>query len=124
MAAVNATAEQARLLEEEVERSCEISKISGVNAFEALADHDEKLHNLIFEVADNALLTKAYKSTHCFLHLYRLHFIRDVPVDFQDTLDEHDQIVKAIQDKSADQARNAMIDHIENARKRFQYPAI
>jgi DNA-binding GntR family transcriptional regulator len=124
LAARHATDEQARLLEEEVERSREISKIGGVSAFEALADHDEKLHNLIFEIADNGLLSKAYKSTHCFLHLYRLHFIRDVPVDFQDTLDEHCLIIKAIQDKSADQARNAMIDHIENARKRFQYPAI
>jgi len=47
-----------------------------------------------------------------------------VPVDFQDTLDEHDQIVKAIKEKSADRARIAMVNHIENARKRFQYPAI
>lgn len=124
LAANHTTDEQVKLLEDEVERSCDIAKQSGVDAFELLAEHDENLHTMIFEFSDNKLLTKAYKSSHCFLHLYRLHFIRDVPVDFDDTLNEHWAIVEAIKKRSPDNARIAMVDHLQNARNRFQYPAI
>jgi DNA-binding GntR family transcriptional regulator len=119
-----ATKDQVKLLLEELEHGHEVGKRSGLHAFEALAEHDEKFHSLIFVFSDNALLTKAYRASHCFLHLYRLHFIRDVPVDFHDTMNEHFAIVDAIKKGSADDARIAMVTHLENARSRFQYPAI
>lgn len=124
LAAQFATDDQIKVLEDEIQKSHEIKNLHGIGAFEALAEHDEKLHTLIFEVADNNLLTKAYKSSHCFLHLYRLHFIRDVPVDVDDTFKEHFAIVEAIKKQNADEARIAMVDHLANARSRFQYPAI
>ena len=124
LAAQLAANDQVKVLEEEIQKSHEIKNLQGISAFEAIAEHDEKLHTLIFKVADNNLLTKAYKSSHCFLHLYRLHFIRDVPVDVDDTFNEHYAIVEAIKKKKADEARIAMVDHLANARSRFQYPAI
>jgi len=124
LAAHHASEEHINSLEQELERIADVPSKSGVQAFESLADHDERLHTHIFEIGQNNLLTKAYKSAHCFLHLYRLHFIRDVPVDAQDTLNEHQRIVEAIRKKSPDAARAAMVDHLTNARKRFQYPAI
>lgn len=124
LAANHATEDHVKTLEQELDRIADIPKKSGVQAFEELADHDERLHTFIFEVGQNNLLTKAYKSAHCFLHLYRLHFIRDVPVDSQDTLDEHQKIIEAISKRNSDAARSAMIEHLANARKRFQYPAI
>ncbi|MFY9325920.1 MAG: GntR family transcriptional regulator [Candidatus Nanopelagicales bacterium] len=116
--------EQVNLLVQELKKANEVSSKSGLEAFEALAEHDERFHAMIFDFSDNALLVKAYRSTHCFLHLYRLHFVRDVPVDFNDTMSEHLAIVEAIKKASADEARIAMVTHLENARSRFQYPAI
>lgn len=124
LAARMVSGQQVKLLIEEFERSREINKKSGLNAFEALTEHDENFHRLIFEFSNNAFLLKAFKSSHCFLHLYRLHFTRDVPVNFDQTFSEHQAIVEAIKNKSADQARIAMVNHLENARNRFQYPAI
>lgn len=116
--------DQVSLLLEELERGNEVGNKSGLDAFEALAEHDERFHAMIFDFSNNALLAKAYRSTHCFLHLYRLHFIRDVPVNFNETMIEHLAIVEAIKNASADEARTAMVNHLENARSRFQYPAI
>lgn len=124
LAAQFATKDHVSQMWGEVEKAQEIQKKTGIGAFEALADHDEKLHTLIFDASSNNLLSKAYKSSHCFLHLYRLHFIRDVPVDFDETMKEHSAIIKAIDGKKIDEARIAMVTHVENARKRFQYPAI
>jgi DNA-binding GntR family transcriptional regulator len=124
LAAVEANDTQIAELEAELERANEVSQKSGISAFESLAEHDERLHSSIFEIADNYHLAKAYKSANCFLHLYRLHFIREAPVDFQDTLDEHCRIVSAIKSKSPDKARLEMVNHLQNARNRFQYPAI
>lgn len=124
LAASQMSDENIKFLRDEIDRNQDVASKSGVQAFEQLADHDEKFHTAIFEIAQNSLLTKAYKSSHCFLHLYRLHFIRDVPVDSQVTLNEHRKILDALSQRSADLARNAMIEHLANARERFQYPAI
>lgn len=124
LAADQVSDEQIKFLKDEIDRNLDIVNKFGVSAFEQLAEHDEKFHTAIFEIAQNTLLTKAYKSSHCFLHLYRLHFIRDVPVDSQDTLNEHQKILEAISQRSPDLARTEMVNHLDNARKRFQYPAI
>lgn len=124
LAAQFSTKEQVTQMYDEIKSAQEIKSHSGIQAFEKLAEHDETLHNLIFEAGGNALLNKAYKASHCFLHLYRLHFIRDVPVDFEETMAEHTSIILALDKRDGHEAFSAMAQHIDNARKRFQYPAI
>lgn len=124
LAASKISSDHIRLLDAELAKAKAVLSMSGVSAFEALAEHDENLHNLIFDIAENDHLAKAYKSAHSFLHLYRLHFIREAPVDVLDTLNEHSQIVAALKANDAQAAKQAMTTHLVNARSRFQYPAI
>ena len=124
IAAEFSTKEQIEQMYKEIDFAKEIQNLSGIEAFEKLAEHDENIHTQIFEAAGNALLAKAYKASHCFLHLYRLHFIRDVPVDFEETMTEHAAIISALEMGDSHEAFSAMAQHIDNARNRFQYPAI
>ncbi|MGA0130857.1 MAG: GntR family transcriptional regulator [Candidatus Nanopelagicales bacterium] len=124
IAAEYSTKEQIEQMYKEIDFAKEIQNFSGIEAFEKLAEHDETIHTQIFEAAGNVLLAKAYKSSHCFLHLYRLHFIRDVPVDFEETMTEHTAIISALEMGDSHEAFSAMAQHIDNARNRFQYPAI
>ncbi|MGA0986322.1 MAG: GntR family transcriptional regulator, partial [Candidatus Nanopelagicales bacterium] len=124
IAAEYSTKEQIEQMYREIDFAKEIQNLSGIEAFEKLAEHDETIHTQIFEAAGNVLLAKAYKASHCFLHLYRLHFIRDVPVDFEETMTEHTAIISALEMGDSHEAFSAMTQHIDNARNRFQYPAI
>jgi len=129
IAAEYSTKEQIEQMYKEIDFAKEIQNFSGIEAFEKLAEHDETIHTQIFEAAGNVLLAKAYKTSHCFLHLYRLHFyrlhfVRDVPVDFEETMTEHTAIISALEMGDSHEAFSAMAQHIDNARNRFQYPAI
>ena len=124
IAAEYSTKEQIEQMYKEIDFAKEIQNFSGIEAFEKLAEHDETIHTQIFEAAGNVLLAKAYKTSHCFLHLYRLHFFRAIPVDFEETMTEHTTIISALEMGDSHEAFSAMAQHIDNARNRFQYPAI
>ena len=120
-------------------------KISGVEQFQALTEHDARFHTLIANISGNQSVADSFERTHCHLHLFRLfmanklHFIEGegrakfVQELFEEyyqvgsgqlAIKEHDAIAKAIINQNSKAARNAMHSHIENSLKRFSPTAL
>lgn len=90
--------------------------INGPDAYALLAQHDVRLHDLVFHSAGNATAHTAYNRMHCHLHTYRLSYTgTHVP----DTVDEHERIVAAIAEGDAKNAERAMRAHVERSRARL-----
>lgn len=93
-----------RSFERVVERGSEVRK-------EMLA-HDTRFHDLVIAATNNPVLRRAYRQTHCHLHVFRL-----VPVDVDGTLTvtEHRAIVRAIRSRDRAEAEHVMAEHLRNS---------
>jgi DNA-binding GntR family transcriptional regulator len=47
---------------------------SSYEAYASLAEHDDRFHRLICELAGNAQLSRAFERTHCHIHLFRRRY--------------------------------------------------
>lgn len=83
---------------------------SNYEAYRALAAHDQRFHNLVATLSGSDQVRRALERTHCHLHIFRLHWDRRFGPQ---TLAEHHRIAEAITHGSADEAEQAMVDHIE-----------
>lgn len=81
-----------------------------------LVAHDTKFHDSILSAGSNDFTLRAYRATHCHLHLFRLH-----PADYQgkQTVGEHRAIADAVAACDPDAAEKAMHDHLIGAYHRF-----
>lgn len=81
-----------------------------------LVAHDTQFHDSILSASSNQFALHAYRATHCHLHLFRLH-----PADYQgkQTVEEHRNIVNAIEACDPDTAEAAMQAHLIGAYHRF-----
>ncbi len=83
----------------------------------AVREHDQRLHDLIFELAENQHARKAMGQAHSHNRMLRVHF---TAVDGYRALQEHDDIVAAIVAGDPDAAEEAMRQHVENAYRRLR----
>lgn len=81
-----------------------------------LVTHDTKFHDSILSAGSNEFTLRAYRATHCHLHLFRLH-----PADYRgkQTVGEHQAIADAVAACDPDAAEAAMHDHLIGAYHRF-----
>lgn len=85
-------------------------------SFGGLADHDDRFHTTILDVAGNPQVTAAFARTNCHLHLFRLSYKRGMGTE---ALAEHAAIVDALHSGVPDIAEAAMRTHLERSLGRF-----
>lgn len=88
----------------------------GYAAFSSVASHDERFHDLLFDLAGNEEARRAFARTNCHLHLFRLRYGRGMVLD---TIGEHEAIVDAVVGGDAVAATAAMRRHLERSRDRI-----
>lgn len=84
--------------------------------YRALADHDERFHTLIFELAGNGHATAAFRRTHCHAHLFRLGYRAGMG---EQAIAEHAAVVDAIVTGDISAAEAAMARHLERSADRI-----
>jgi len=80
--------------------------------YKALTAHDTRFHALITRLSGSEQVRLAFERTHCHLHIFRLHYERDIGPE---ALAEHRRIADAVVDGDGDAAEAAMLDHLESA---------
>lgn len=84
--------------------------------YKAAIAHDQRLHQLLFDLAGNTIMAQAFERVHCHLHLYRLCYRSDISTL---TADEHRRITSAVIDGHPEAACEAMKDHLKRSRGRL-----
>lgn len=87
------------------------------SAYRELTAHDQRLHHLIFEAADNPHATYAFKQLHVHLHLFRFQYGTS---QGPSTVDEHLAICDAIRAADAVAAADAMRAHLHESLTRLE----
>ncbi len=84
--------------------------------YSAFARHDAAFHDMLLEMAGNALVRQTLAFQHTHFHIFRLMFHNRVT---EEALDEHEAILAAIENADADAAAEAMRRHVEKSRDRL-----
>lgn len=90
---------------------------AGTMSYAAFARADAEFHEAVIAATGNSYFGEIFAKLHCHLQLFRL--LRDSRVT-EDALDEHDQIVTAIRQRSEESATDAMRAHLTASRKRLR----
>jgi DNA-binding GntR family transcriptional regulator len=80
--------------------------------YKSLTTHDNRFHLLIAALSGSDQVRLAFERTHCHLHIFRLHYDRDIGPE---VLTEHRTLVAAISSGDPDAAEAAMNQHIDNS---------
>jgi DNA-binding GntR family transcriptional regulator len=110
-AAERVTPEGAADLRREME-SAEPPLTDDYEGYKALTAHDTRFHALVARLSGSAQVRMAFERTHCHLHIFRLHFDRDIG---SEALAEHRRIADAVADGDGAGAEAAMLAHLESA---------
>jgi DNA-binding GntR family transcriptional regulator len=80
--------------------------------YKSLTVHDNRFHTLIATLSGSEQVRLAFQRTHCHLHIFRLHYERDIGPE---VLTEHRALVDAITTGNPTTAEQAMTTHIHNS---------
>ena len=94
----------------------EAPEAGGFDTYRAIAEHDERFHDLVLELAGNAEVRRAFARTHCHVHLFRVTYGSGMGAE---ALDEHRRIVDAIATGDATGAQGAMVEHLSRSAARL-----
>jgi DNA-binding GntR family transcriptional regulator len=119
-AAVNATEENLRELAREFESSRVAPEDRSYEGYRAFAEHDARLHRLIYQIAGNDMILSALDRLHAHLHLFRLNYSRGIG---EESIAEHRAIIDAVTGRDPEAAERAMREHLTQARQRLR-PAL
>jgi len=108
-AAQRCDGEAVRRLRDELASCPDAPTADGYGAYRAIAAHDERFHDLVFELAGNDEARRAFARTHCHLHLFRLGYARDMGAQ---ALAEHRAVADAIASGDEVAAARAMERHL------------
>ena len=89
---------------------------AGRNSYDLFPDQDSEFHNRIAAGSGNVLIGEALDRLHTHMHIFRLRFHSQIVFD---AANEHDDVVKALQQRDAEAARAAMRDHIQRSYDRL-----
>jgi DNA-binding GntR family transcriptional regulator len=89
----------------------------GTMSYAAFARADAEFHEAVIAATGNNYFVEIFAKLHCHLQLFRL--LRDSRVT-EDALDEHDEIVTAIRQRSEESATEAMRAHLTASRTRLR----
>jgi DNA-binding GntR family transcriptional regulator len=80
--------------------------------YKALTAHDTRFHALLARLSGSTQVRVAFERTHCHLHIFRLHFDRDIGTE---AVVEHRHIADAVAAGDGDAAEAAMRAHLDSA---------
>jgi len=80
----------------------------------AYSDANAEFHDLIFNICGNKKLTRIYDSLSSADHRFRIRALRNNSNRLKYSLQEHQEIVKALKKRDSDQAERLSQRHIEN----------
>lgn len=103
-------------LEDELATCADAPDDDGYEAYRAIAEHDERFHDLVLELAGNDQARQAFAGTHCHLHLFRLSYGRGMG---RQALAEHRAVVDAIVSGDEETAAAAMAAHLQRSSERL-----
>ena len=115
-AATRRDADAVSRLEAELATCADAPADDGYEAYRAIADHDERFHDLVLELAGNDQARKAFAGTHCHLHLFRRSYGRGMG---RQALAEHRTVVDAIVAGDEAAAAAAMGAHLRLSSERL-----
>ncbi|MFD4262997.1 GntR family transcriptional regulator [Streptomyces sp. NPDC058534] len=79
---------------------------------------DQRFHDAVAEAAHRPLLADAVERLHTHLHIFRLSNVQNIQEADDPTLGEHERIVRAILRRRAEQAAEAMAEHLTRSLER------
>lgn len=115
-AAVRCDDDAAQRLRDELASCVDAPADDGYEAYRAIADHDQRFHDLVLELAGNGEARKAFARTHCHLHLFRLSYGRGMG---RQALAEHRAVVDAVVARDEETASAAMALHLRRSNERL-----
>ncbi len=80
--------------------------------YKSLTVHDNRFHLLIASLSGSDQVRHAFERTHCHLHIFRLHYDRDIGPE---VLVEHRHLVEAICSGDPTAAEASMTQHLINS---------
>ncbi|GAA0578556.1 GntR family transcriptional regulator [Kribbella sandramycini] len=80
--------------------------------YKSLTVHDSRFHTLIAALSGSDQVRSAFERTHCHLHIFRLHYDRDIGPE---VLTEHHALAAAIASGNPTAAESAMTTHLQNS---------
>lgn len=92
--------------------SASAPRTADYDGYKALTAHDSRFHSLITRLSGSEQVRLAFERTHCHLHIFRLHFERDIGPE---ALAEHRRIAEAVASGDGDAAERSMVAHLESA---------
>ena len=78
-----------------------------------IAMYDEKLHDVIYESTGNVRLVNLLNNLREQIYRYRVKYLKNVE-GYPRLIEEHETILKALQDRNQELVVEAMRDHVEN----------
>lgn len=87
-----------------------------VGSLEELAEADEDFHDIIFRAADNQRLLQTLNHLREQIYRYRIEYLKDEETRSQ-LVEEHEQMLLAIQNHNVTRAQELSFAHLENQRK-------
>lgn len=85
-------------------------------AYGRFAQLDTQFHDLIAQAGGNELVQEALANLHIHVHLFRLFYHTRVTAE---AIDEHRQLIEALEKRDPRMAEASMRSHIERSRQRF-----
>lgn len=139
-AAQHITEESRKRIREELDSGRKAAGLDIDKAYQAMSEHDARLHALIAELSGSEFVKDAYVRTHCHLHLFRLYTVRKTwmkegregaevvselfelyyqPKSGFLAFKEHQQIADAVMTGEEELSSELMLSHIQNSLERF-----
>lgn len=139
-AAQHITEEGRKRIREELDSGRKAAGLDIDKAYQAMSEHDARLHALIAELSGSEFVKDAYVRTHCHLHLFRLYTVRKTwmkegregaevvselfelyyqPKSGFLAFKEHQQIADAVMTGEEELSSELMLSHIQNSLERF-----
>lgn len=119
-AALHATDEQVKKLQDHVARSYELFQESKNE--DLLAKADQEFHLMLAEFSGNSILYRIMYNLIDLLSESRKETM-EIPGRIAKSLQEHEKIVQAVAAKNDEKARKEMLDHLESVRKALLFSA-
>jgi DNA-binding GntR family transcriptional regulator len=88
----------------------------GYAVYRSVADHDQRFHDLLLELAGNAEARRAFAGTNCHLHLFRLRYGRGMALE---AVREHRAVADAVVAGDPAAAGAAMRTHLRRSHARI-----
>lgn len=117
LAARRATEEDVTRLRIEVEHPAGLGKEMDFSKYKAMQEHDQRFHELLFQIAGNDSAREAFTRAHVHLRTFRILYASQLG---HAAVHEHGAIAEAIMQRDPQASQEAMTAHLEHSLERLR----